>query len=308
MKVLKSIEITDSNLTSSSVPEDDYAQWLVGTTYALNDRVIDTTSHKIYSSLQNSNTGHNPLDDPQNDPDNLPTWWIEVDSTNRRRVFDGQRSNVTTDAAPMTYVITPGVVTDSIALLNADAQSIYIVVTFGSVEVYNQKFEMVTRVVSDWYEFFFKPFQQKKNIFIDGLPPLIGAEISVTLNRDLGDDVSLGILTVGNSLFIGNALWGAESDIRSFSRNEPNEFGVTRLVRRQPKVLTRQRVMANPALTTFLHELREELESVVAVWSTIDDEDSNLFNAYILNGIADRFVINASDPAFTNLQLELREI
>jgi hypothetical protein len=307
MKVLKSITITDDTLASTTVPEDDYPQWLIGTTYALNDRVIDTTSHKIYSSLQNPNVGHNPLDDPQNDPENLPTWWVEVDSTNRWRLFDGQRNNVTTSDAPMNYVITPTVSTDSVALLNADAQSVTIVVTFDSVEVYNQTFEMVSRVVSDWYEFFFKPFQQKKNIFIDGLPPLIGAEISVTLNREVGD-VSLGILAIGSSLFIGNALWGAESDIRSFSRNEPNEFGVTRLVRRQPKVVTRQRVAANPALTTFLHELREELESVVAVWSTIDDENSELFNAYILNGIADRFVINATDPVFTNVQLELREI
>jgi hypothetical protein len=307
MKVLKSITVTDDTLTSTTVPEDDYPQWLVGTTYALNDRVIDTTSHKIYSSLQNSNTGHNPLDDPQNDPENLPTWWVEVGSTNRYRLFDGQRNNVTRSDAPMNYVITPTVTTDSVALLNSDAQEVAIVVTFDSVEVYNQTFEMVSRVVSDWYEFFFKPFLQKKNIFIDGLPPLIGSEISVTLNRDVGE-VSLGILAIGSSLFIGNALWGAESDIRSFSRNEPNEFGVTRLVRRQPKVVTRQRVAANPALTTFLHELREELESVVAVWSTIDDENSELFNAYILNGIADRFVINATDPVFTNVQLELREI
>jgi glycosyltransferase involved in cell wall biosynthesis len=307
MKVLKTITVTDANLTSSTVPETDYAAWNSGTTYALNDRVILTSTHKIYSSLQAGNLNHDPTLDTQNDPDVLPVWWIEVNSTNRWRPFDGQRSNVATDASPMTYVITPDVVTDAVALLNADAEMVNVTVTFDAIEVYNSDFQMVSRVVSDWYEFFFKPFQQKRNIYIDGLPPLIGSEVNVTLTRDSGN-VSLGILAIGNSLFIGDAVWGAESDIRSFSRNEPNDFGVTRLVRRTPKVLTRQRVMTNPALTTFLYELREELESVISVWSTIDDVDSELFNAYILNGIADRFVINATDNAFTNVQLELREI
>jgi hypothetical protein len=307
MKVLKTLVITDTNLTSSTVAETDYAAWSAVTSYALGDRVIVLSSHKIYQSLQAANLNNDPLDDPQNDPDNLPVWWVEVSATNRWKVFDGLRNNQAVDAAPMTYVITPDLVTDGIALLNADAQDIDVIVTFDAVEVYNQNFPMVSRVVSDWYEFFFKPFQQKRNIYIDGLPPLIGAEITVTLNRDAGD-VSLGILAVGNSLFIGDAVYGAVSDVRSFSRTEPNEFGNTYLVRRTPKVLTKQRVVADKALTTFLFELREDLESVTSVWSTVDDETSDFFNAYILNGIADRFVINAENPVKTTLELELREI
>jgi hypothetical protein len=307
MKVLKTIEITDANLTSSTVPETDYAAWSGATTYAIGDRVIVLSSHKIYQSLQNSNLNHNPLDDTQNDLDNPPVWWVEVSATNRWMPFDGQRNNVATDASPMTYVITPDVQVDGLALMNVDAQSANVTVVFDMVEVYNQDYELVTRVVSDWYEFFFKPFQQQKNIFIDGLPPLIGAEITVTLTRD-ASDVSLGILAVGNSLYIGQAAYGATSDIRSFSRSEPNDFGITRLVRRQSKVLTRQRVIADKALTTFLFELRDDLESVPSVWSTVDEDDSDLFNAYILNGIADRFVLNAENPVWTTLELELREI
>lgn len=308
MKVLKTLTITDTNLTSSTVAEADHAAWVIGTTYALGDRVIVLSSHKIYQSLQAGNLGNDPLLDPQNDPDNLPTWWVEVSATNRWKPFDGLRNNQAVDSAPMTYVITPDVVTDAIALLNADAQDIDVIVTFDAVEVYNQNFPMVSRVVSDWYEFFFKPFQQKRNIYIDGLPPLIGAVITVTLNRDAAADVSLGILAVGNSLYLGQAVYGAVSDVRSFSRTEPNQFGSTYLLRRNPKVLTKQRVFSDKALTTFLFELREDLESVTSVWSTVDEPDSDLFNAYILNGIADRFVINAEHPTKTTLELELREI
>jgi hypothetical protein len=307
MKVLKTLVITDANLTSSTVTEDDYDEWDNGDTYAIGDRVILSSVHKIYQSLQSSNTNHDPLDDIQNDPANLPIWWVEIGATNKWRPFDGQANNIATDSAPMNYVITPDRVTDGISILNADCNDLNVTVTFDSVEVFNKDYMMTTRVVSNWYEYFFKPFQQQKNIYIDNLPPLIGAEISITLNRDDGD-VSVGIIAVGNSLYIGDAVYGATSDIRSFSRSEPNEFGVTRLVRRQPKVLTRQRVIAEQSFTTFLFELRDDLESVVSVWTTVDEPESELFNAYIINGISDRFVINAENPSSTTLELELREI
>lgn len=307
MKILNSLVITDANLTSSTVPETDYSVWSDATNYLLGERVIVLSTHKIYQSLQQPNTNNNPINDIQNDTSNPPVWWQEVSATNRWMPFDGQRNNQAVSSAPMNYVITPDTVTDGLALLNADAQDIDVVVTFQSVEVYNQNFPMVTRTVSDWYEFYFKPFQQKRNIYIDGLPPLIGAEISVTLNRDSGD-VKLGILSVGNSLYIGEAVQGATSDIRSFSRSEPNEFGVTRLVRRQSKVLTKQRVVADKALTTFLYELRESVEGIPNVWSTVDESESDYFNAYIINAIFDRFVINAENGIQTTLELELREI
>lgn len=307
MRVLKTITITDANLTSSTVAESNPPVWNAGTNYQIGERVTILSTHQIFQSLKNPNTGNDPLNDVQNDPGILPVWWVLVSATNRWMPFDGQRNNQAVDVAPMNYVITPDVVVDGIALLNADAQDIDVVVTFQSVEVYNQNFPMVTRTVSDWYEYFFKPFQQKRNIYIDGLPPLIGATITVTLNRDSGN-VALGILAVGNSLYIGDAVYGATSDVRSFSRSEPNQFGVTRLVRRNPKVLTRQRVVSDKALTTFLFELREDLEATPSVWSTIDDSDSEFFNAYIINGIADRFVINAENPVQTTLELELREI
>lgn len=307
MKVLKPLVITDTNLTSSTVPENDYAEWLNATTYALGERVIVLSSHKVYQSLQNGNHMNDPLNDVQNDPDNLPVWWVEISPTNRWMPFDGIRTNIVTGTSPMTYVITPDIVTDGLAILNIDAQDIDVVVTFGAVEVYNQNFMLVNRTVADWYEFFFKPFLQKKNIYIEGLPPLIGAEITITLNRESGN-VSMGILSVGSSLYIGDAVYGALSDIRSFSRAEPNQFGVTNLIRRTPKVQTRQRVVLDKGLTTFVFELREEIESVVCVWSTVDDESSDFYNAYILSGIYERFNINAENPAKTTLELELREI
>lgn len=302
---MKITPVTDAILTSSTVAEADYATWAIGTTYALAERVIK--SHKIYQSLQAVNLGHDPLLDTQNDPLTLPVWWVEVSATNRWQCFDGQRANQTTNANTMTYVLTTASAIDSIALLNVDAQTVNVTATFGATEIYNTTFTMTSRAISGWYDFFFAKFQKKKNILINSLPPYIGTVITVTLTRAAGN-VSLGILAIGNSIYIGDAVYGAESDIRSFSKNEPNDFGVTRLVKRTPKVLTRQTVMTVKSYTSMLYSLREEIESVAAVWSTLDDANDDLFNAYVLHGIADRFVINAAYPTYTQLQLELREI
>lgn len=308
MKIMKISTVTDAVLVSSTVPEDDYAAYNPATTYALNDRVILATTHKIYSSLQAGNTGHDPEDDIQNDEDNPPVWWVEVSATNRWMMFDGQRRNQTIGTSPMEVVLSPADRVDSVAILNADASEVSVVVDFEGTEVFNETYEMVQRVCSDWYEFWFKPFETKRNIFITDLPPLIGADVTVTFTKGEALEVAAGIVAIGNSIYLGDAEFGAESDMRSFSKNEPNQFGVSRLVPRTPKLITKQRLQSPKGLTTMLFELREELESVPAIWSTIDDGADGFFPSFILHGIFDRFPINANNPLKTIVELELREI
>jgi hypothetical protein len=307
MKVLKTMPMTDATLTSAMIAEDDAPVWDSTTNWTLGAQVISLATHKVYQSLVHPNVNNNPTLEVQNDPDNPPEFWVELGATKRWRPFDGLRNNVATSASPMNYTITTNQFCDGLAILNADAYTVDVVVNFNTIEVYNKTFLMVDRIVSNWYELFFKPFQQKRNIMISDIPPIIGSVISITFNRDDGD-VSVGVISVGSNLFIGKAQFGAESDLRSFSRNEPNEYGTTNIVRRTPKLITRQSVESPNSMSSFLHGLREDLESVVCVWSTLDDVENPLFNTYILNGIADRFVINDNNPRITTLQLELREI
>ena len=100
LRVIKSITMTDGMLTATSVPENDHAAWSSGTTYARGDRVILTSTHKIYESLQAGNTGNNPT--------NSPLWWVEVSPTNRWRCFDLSNTTQTVVDAADYYEITPG--------------------------------------------------------------------------------------------------------------------------------------------------------------------------------------------------------
>lgn len=330
MKVLKQIPITDANLIFSSVPENDYDEWDYTENYIAGAMVIVSSVHKVYRSLVHPNTNNNPLNEPQNDPDNLPMYWVEIGSTNRWQAFNGLRKELTVSDGTIEYLFAPSGIVDGIGIINASCDTVEVEVLFGGSMiatlddeilytsnslvlgggyevVFDKEYPMTTRVVTDWYEFFFKPFDIKKNLFISDIPPYIGALINIRLVRPVGE-TSVGIIALGQVNFIGHAIYGAQSDSRSFSRTEPNSFGITKLVKRPSKLITRQTVYAPKAMTTYLSELREELDATVSIWSTIDDVNDEFFNAYIVNGIADRFIINADNYSQTVVELELREI
>jgi hypothetical protein len=103
LKFLKPVAMTDALLISSTAPENDYAAWASGTTYALAARCISTTTHRIYESVQAGNLNHDPT------TDTTATWWLDVGATNRWKMFDAAVGSQSSLASPLTVVIDPGV-------------------------------------------------------------------------------------------------------------------------------------------------------------------------------------------------------
>ena len=56
MKMIVPITVSDSNLTSTTLAEDDYAVWSASTVYATGTRVILVSTHKVYESLKGSSS------------------------------------------------------------------------------------------------------------------------------------------------------------------------------------------------------------------------------------------------------------
>ena len=73
MKIIAPFELTGAVLTSSTVPENDYAEWAAGTAYTAGQKVIRLTTHKIYEALA-STTGDTP--------ETSPTKWLDLGATN----------------------------------------------------------------------------------------------------------------------------------------------------------------------------------------------------------------------------------
>jgi hypothetical protein len=233
MKVIKSQAVTDTTLTTTDVPENDYAEWLVGTTYADGDRVIVTTPniHNIYESVQSANTGNDPVTDDG-------TWWTRVSSTNRWKMFNDVVQEQTTQADIIDVTITPAAVTTALAAINVDCASITVVMTDPSEgEVYNQTFPMTSYSgITNWYDYFFTAINRKKELSVLGLPPYSAAVIDVTFN-DSGETAKVGALVLGTSATIGDSQYGASFGIIDYSTKEVDAQGRTTIT--QVLILTK---------------------------------------------------------------------
>jgi hypothetical protein len=138
MKIIIAQDVTDTTLTASSLPEDDFPEWAVGTTYARGDFVISTATHTVYRSLTDDNTGNDPdveqaaLADPLiDDPD--PIRWQVISATNRFKMFDKKPSVQARADDQIEVMITPGQIVGGIAGFNMDANSVRVQVQTDSI-------------------------------------------------------------------------------------------------------------------------------------------------------------------------------
>jgi len=170
--VLVPIAIDSGMLASSTEAEDDYAAYNPATTYGItdSDRVISTTTHRIYQSLRASNINHDP-DDVVNRAGDAP-WWQDVSATNRWKMFDDQVATPTIADSPFTVVLTPGPF-NAVDLRGLDADEITITVKDapGGAVTYTYTGDLEGSEPGDYYEYYFDPFKPQTDFIATGIEP-----------------------------------------------------------------------------------------------------------------------------------------
>ena len=226
--VVKPLAITDAMLSvpGTNVPEADYAAWNSGTTYAADARVILTSTHKIYQSLQAGNLNKDPVTEA--------LWWIEVAPTNKWALFDTSVSTQTKQASYIKYTFTPRSTVNAIAALNlTSATSMVVTVTSAILGVvYDKTFDISPIPGSaSWWDWFFGIRRgQTQKILID-LPSYPDATFKIELYG--GPALAIGVLLVGQQCTFGAGIkYGAKVGIQDYSRKEKNDFGDTIFVQR----------------------------------------------------------------------------
>jgi len=276
MKVIKSQAVTDTTLTTTDVPENDYAAWLVGTTYAAADRVIVTTPniHNIYESVQGANTGNDPVTDDG-------TWWTRVSSTNRWKMFNDVVQEQTTQADIIDVSITPAAVTTALAAINVDCASITVVVTDPlEGEVYNQTFPMTSYSgITNWYDYFFTAINRKKELSVLGLPPYSAAVIDVTFN-DLGETAKVGALVLGTSANIGDSQYGASFGIIDYSTKEVDAQGRTTITAGTYSDEADIDVVIETGRFAEVKKILTDLRTTPSVWIAEDNTEGTIIYGY----------------------------
>lgn len=297
--VTDSILITSGSPPATNVPENDYPVWNSGTTYAVGDRVILTSTHKIYESLLPSNVGNDPT------VVSSPIYWIEVSPTNRWACFDTSVSTSTRQANNITYTFEPGTAVNAIAILNIqNASSLNIIMVSpgsGSPGVVYQKTVDLTSLPAtpDWWAWFYGVKRPQTQSILTDLPSYADAIITVELIG--GSNLSVGVIMFGQQLTFGLGIrYGARVGIQDYSRKETNDFGDTVLIQRAFAKRANFGLFIESGEVDVLQTTLTELRAKPCLWI-----GSNSYESTTVFGFYKNFDILISYPSHADCELEI---
>lgn len=279
-----------------TVTEANYSS---ATTYALGDRVVDTSSHRQYESLQAANVGHLlPVY-----PETVTDWWMDVGATNRWACLDVARNTQTVSVSPLVVQIMPGVRFNSLALMGVDCDSVTVTTNFG----YSFTKSMADKAVIDYYQYFFSPFAYERGLVLFDIPPITGTVVTVTLTRNT-NPVRLGSIVAGNFVYLGDVQYNPVSDYLNFSSIERDLYGTATLIPRRALPKTQQTLMVDKLYVNDIRTARAALNAVPAVWVGLPDTTDGYYDSLLIVGIYRAFSIDLAYPNQAKINLELEEI
>lgn len=296
MKLIRPITITSAMLTSSTAPETDYAAWSGATAYVVGNRCIMTSTHKIYECLVN-NTNFSP---DVNLTGATPKWML-ISATNRWAMLDAGWGTQTAIATPLTVVLTPGELLNSIALLNVAATSITVTMTVTGDTVYSSTTAMLGgNEIIDWYGYFFEPIIYKTDLVLTDLPPYSTGIITIAITNT-GGTAKCGNCVLGSVYDLGGTQYGTTAGITDYSAKTVDTFGnATVVVRKYSKRMTAKLQVDNlyiDDVATLLAQYR----STPLVWIGAD----NAYTSLIVYGFYKDFDIDIAYPAFSYCSLTI---
>lgn len=223
-EIIRPFEIDDTTLIDSSISDTiDYALYSGATTYALANKVVGADHHE-YESLVGSNIG-NALSDPAK--------WLDLGFNRKWRMFDLSNTSQSSDDDEIDVEVDVTGRITSVSLLNVEATTVQIIATtVADGEIYNQTFNLVSDSgINNWYEYFFEPIIRVGDLVVTDIPAYADPTIQVIISAP-GSTVYIGTLTIGQSLLVGAAVYGATVGIQDYSRKVTDEFGNSSVVQR----------------------------------------------------------------------------
>ncbi|WP_114968549.1 hypothetical protein [Rhodoferax ferrireducens] len=278
---------------------DTYQVYAGATTYALADYVLDATAHLVYRSVVAGNVGQALTD---------TTKWQLIGPSNRHAMFDLKRNTATIVPGSLTVVLTTGVRVNSFMVSGMVANAAVVTVSSGGVTVYTRTYDLNTREVLDWYDYYFAPFSTQPSLIEFDLPPYTNAVITVTLSATSGN-VECGACSIGTYEFIGDVEYDAESDVLNFSTvTRDFDGGTSVMVPRRNVPRTVQSIFVDKTRVNRVRALRDALGGEPAIYAGLIDSGDGYFESLLIVGFYKRFSISLKHPTKAIISLELEEV
>lgn len=222
--LLESITSAGTELVEDSAP-----LWNAGSTYSIGQRVYMASTHRVYESVKDGNTGKIPTDITNRvNSAGVATWWNDVGPTNKYAPFDGNISTPMVATSPVVITMTPGQF-NAFAMMGIDADEYEVQVLDGpgGNVVYNEPTTPLEgSQPTDYYEYFFDRFKPMTQLVRTGIDPYGTAQFKLTLRKADGP-VKLGLLAVGDMRPTGIPQRDAVVEPQDFSVVKQDAFGNT---------------------------------------------------------------------------------
>ena len=301
MRVVKPLQITDTILASSTIPEPDTDRgevaWAAGT-YTTGTRRILTSTHLVYQVVADPSTTEAP---DVGAAKAVPTWAV-VGPTNQWTMFDQVNDTQSIADSPLEITLEPNRVINSVACFNLTGASTVNVKQVDPVAgaVYDRDVVMTDNsAIVDYYAYCFAPIINRTEFVLLDLQPYGQANIEITVTG--GDEIGLGTLIAGNQIDLGVALYGTSLQLLDFSRKERNEFGSFVIVPRRTAKLVDFDVSVPKGRVGYVFNQLQKLTTIPAVYvGTDENDDSTLVFGYYRDS-----QINISGPVYCSATIQV---
>jgi hypothetical protein len=216
-------------------------------------------------------------------------------------MFDASWGSQTSIATPLTFVLAPVAIINSLALLNVDATSITVNVTVSAANVYSKTINMVGgEQVIDWYSYFFELITYKSDLVLTDIPPYSNSTITVSI-INTSSTATCGNCVVGNYYDLGATQYGASAGIVDYSVKTTDSFGNTTVVQRTYAKRMSSNLMINNNIVDDVVNLLASYRSTPLVWVGAESNYTSL----IVYGFYKDFDVNIAYPDYSSCSLTI---
>ena len=217
----------------------------------------------------------------------------------------GTPSGVHTAVADLCVVVTPGIC-NGVATMDVSGVSAVKCEMFnGATSVYSETKTLDSTFISNWYEYFFEPYDVFADLLFGPLPPYPSATVKLTFTPTAaGSTIHCGAALYGNTVELGEVEYGASAGIEDYSRIETDDFGVTTVVERGFLKHASYSINVENAQFRRVFSTLAALRATPSVWIASDDVNLSPLNAYGLP----TFNTNVPYYGYVNCTIEIKGI
>lgn len=234
--------------------------------------------------------------------------WLDLGPTNRWAMFDSLISTGTTletsvGTPNLEVVVSPGICNGAAVMDVTGISGIKCEVFNGATLVYSETKKVDNSFVSNWYEYFFAPFDIYTDFLFGPFPLYPNATVKLTFTpTSVGATIKCGAALFGNTVELGIVEYGAQAGITDYSRKEVDPFGITTLVQRGFSKHTSYNLQVETAQLRRVFSTLAALRATPSVWVATADYALTPLNTF---GYPKDWGVNVQYYGYASVSLEI---